>query len=473
MTLSVSIKPCFLKNHSFPNTVHRSIVCMLLIFCAGAITVHNASAQSDSGAQHIFHFNLKDCLDYAMKNQHDVKNAILNNQYSREQVKASTANLLPHATINGTLVDNLKLPTSLIPDFASGDMSKKIPVQFGVKYNSSVSGQINQTIFNSNYFIGLKAAKVYKELSVKSLNSTEITTWVNVSKAYFNVLVNEEAIRIARSNLAQVEKSLKDIKAKYQAGIAETVDVNRIQVQDNNARTGIENQQRLLELSFAELKFQMGMPQDDSLSLMETVKDFSPEKLPVTDTTGFSLNNRPEYAMQQIQNQLNELNLKDVKLSYLPSLSAYLNYGYNFFSPVFSNLYNKGFGNSALGLNLSFPIFSGTERIHQTNEARITLQESQNDLANLGQQLHLQVKNAYVQYQNNQAQLNTQEQNMNLTEGVYERIQYKFDQGVSSSLDLLSAENELQQAQSNYIDALLNSLMSRVDLEQALGKINP
>ncbi|MGH2643753.1 MAG: TolC family protein, partial [Chitinophagaceae bacterium] len=122
---------------------------------------------------------------------------------------------------------------------------------------------------------------------------------------------------------------------------------------------------------------------------------------------------------------------------------------------------------------LSFPIFSGTERIHQANEAEITLQESQNDLTNLTQQIHLQIKNTDIQYQNNQAQLITQKENMNLTEGVYQRIQYKFEQGVSSSLDLLSAENELQQAQSNYIDALLNTLMSGVDLQQALGKINP
>lgn len=473
MQLPSIIKPCFPGNQTLLNRIPQSIACLLLMTFTGLASFHTVRAQSGPPVVHTFHFNLNDCLDYAMRNQHDVKNALLNSQYSQEQVKESTAKLFPHATINGTLVDNLKLPTSLIPDFANGDLSKKIPVQFGVKYNSSATGQINQTIFNSNYFIGLKAAKVYKELSVKSLHSTEINTWVNVSKAYFNVLVNEEAIRIALSNLAQIEKSLQDVKAEYQVGVAETVDVNRIQVQDNNARTGIENQQRLLDLSVAELKFQMGMSQEDSLTLLETVKDFTPGAMPPADTAGFNLNNRPEYTMQQIQYQLNELSLKNVRLSYLPSLSAYLNYGYNFFSPTFSDLYNKGFGNSALGLDLSFPIFSGTERIHQTNEAKITLQESQNDLTNLAQQIHLQVRNAYIAFRNNQAQLNTQKENMNLTEGVYRRIQYKYEQGVASSLDLLSAENELQQAQSNYIDALLNTLMSRVDLEQAVGKINP
>jgi outer membrane protein TolC len=439
---------------------------------AGLTAFGPASAQSDTAGRKVLNFDLNQCIAYALDHQHDVKNARLDEQYAAEQIGENKGKLLPHADITGSFLDNLKLATTLIPDFASGNLNHKIPVQFGNKYTSSVNGQINQTIVNSNYFIGLKAASVYRELAVKSLTSTEITTTVGVSKAYFNVLVNEESLRIGRSNLAQLDKSLHDIKAKYQAGISETVDVNRIEVQYNNAHTGTENQLRLLALSLDELKFQMGMPLKDSLQLKQTIRDFTPESIAV-DTLGYALRDRPEYVMQQIQTQLNTLSLKSAKLSFLPSLSAYINYGFNYFAPSFSSLYDKGYGSSAIGLSLDFPIFSGTERIHQVNEARITLEQSQNDLDNLAEQIRLDVSSAYTQYRNNQAQLLTQENNMKLTQGVYDRIQYKFDSGVASSLDLLSAENELQQAQNNYIDALLNALMSKVDVQQAMGRINP
>lgn len=429
--------------------------------------------QSDAAAaDSTYHFSLEDCIRYAEEHQHDIRNARLSQQYATEQVRENTGKLLPHANINGGFVDNMKLATTLIPDIASGNYDHKIPVQFGNKFTSSVTGEVDQTVFNSNYFLGLKAAKVYEDLSVRNLNNTQIATRANVTKAYYNVLVNQEGIRIARSNVDQLDKSLRDTKAKYKAGIAETVDVNRIQAQANNAHTGIVNQQRLLEYSLDELKFQMGLPQSAPLELTQTVKDFQTGLTPA-DTTGFSLGDRPDYTMQQIQTQLNQLSLKSARLSFLPSLSAYVNYGFNYFSPTFSNLYDKGYGNSALGLSLSFPIFSGTERIHQVNEAKITLEQSMNDLDNLAEQIRLEVKNAYVQFRNNHDQLNTQEENMKLTQGVYDRIKYKFDQGVSSSLDLLSAENELQQAQSNYIDALLNALISSVDLEEALGRIQP
>lgn len=452
--------------------VVKPMFMMWLAVAAGLVAYRPAAAQADSTGRKVAALDLDGCIRYALAHQHDVKNARLNEQYAVEQIRENTGKLLPHANIAGSFQDNLKLATTLIPDFSSGNLNHKIPVQFGNKYTSSVSGQINQTVLNSNYFIGLKAAKVYRELAVKSADNTEITTTVNVTKAYFNVLVNEESLRIGRANLAQLDKSLHDIRAKYQAGVSETVDVSRIQVQYNNALTGTQNQLRLLDLSLDELKFQIGMPLTDSLQLKQTISDFTPGSAAI-DTLGYTLGDRPEYVMQQIQTRLDTLNLKSEKLSFLPSLSAYVNYGFNYFGPSFSSLYNKGYGSSALGLSLDFPIFSGTERIHRVNEARITLQESQNDLTHLAEQIRLDVKNAYVRYRNNQAQLRTQENNMKLTQGVYDRIQYKFDSGVASSLDLLSAENELQQAQNNYIDALLNAMMSKVDLQQAMGRINP
>lgn len=430
-----------------------------------------AGAQTDTAQRQPFNFNLNDCIRYAMAHQHDVINATYARQYAQEQIRQSTGALLPHANISGSFQDNLKLATSLIPDFFGNppDPSRKIPVQFGTKYTSSLSGQINQTVFNSNYFLGLKAAKVYGELSVKNLARTEIDTKAAVEKAYYNVLVNEENIRLAAANIAQLKKTLEDTRARYSSGVAERVDVDRIQVSYNTGFTQRNNLQRLLGYSIALLKFQMGMPQDAQLTLSQTVKDFTPAELP--DTLDYHYSDRIEYSQQLTQISLNQLSLKSTKMGFLPTLSAFANYGFNYFGPSFSDLYKKGFGNSALGLNLAFPIFNGTERIHMVNEARITLEESQNDLAYLAQQIQTGVKNAYVQYRNNLDLFKTQRTNMELTQGIYDRIVYKFDQGVSTSLDVISAESELTQAQSDYVSALLNTLMSKVDLDQAMGKI--
>lgn len=431
--------------------------------------IFTVQGQVDSTPGKINVFSLNDCVGYALQHQHDVVNARLDKQYAQEQIKENTGKLLPHAVVTAGFQDNLKLQTSLIPDIASGNYDRKIPVQFGTRYASNVVGQVNQTVFNSDYFLGLRAAKVYGGLTTKSLQRTEIDIRVAVTKTYYAVLVNEENIRLASANGEQLKKTAEDTRSRYDAGVAERVDVDRIAVSYNNVVTEIENLHRLLLYSKELLKFQMGMPSGDSLALSQNVKDFSPQQ--ALDTLDYRLQDRVEYGIQLTQIELNKLSLKSRKLQILPSLSAYINYGFNYFSEQFGDLYKKGFGASTLGLSLSWPLFNGTERIHQVREDKITLEKSVNDLAYLSQQIQLDVKNAYTQYQNNMALLRTQETNMQLTQGVYDRIVLKYNQGVSSSLDVISAESELKQAQSDYINALLNALITKVDLDKAMGKI--
>ncbi|MGN7720567.1 TolC family protein [Chitinophaga sp. 22620] len=423
-------------------------------------------AQQDTAGSYVF--SLEECVKYALSNQNDVVNARLSRQSSQERIREMRGRLLPHVTVTGNFTDNLKLQTSLIPDIAN-DPNNKIPVQFGTKFSSALTGEATQTLFNSDYFLGLRAAKVYDELSVRDLQRTAIDTRVQVSVAYFDVLVAQEGIRIVDANLAQFGKTLKDTKARYGEGVAERIDVDRIQASFNSVETQRANLERTREYAYDVLKYSMGMPLNAKLELKETVQDFTSTALP--DSLNYSVLDRPEYAMQRVQVELNRLNLKSKKLEFLPTLNAFVNYGFNWFGGEFSELYKTGYGASALGLRLSWPIFAGTERIYQARQYAITLRQSENDLNYLNQQIQLQVRDAWTQYKNNYASFVTQQKNIELNQGVYDRVVLKYEQGVSTSLDVISADNNLKLAQNEYITALINALISKVKLDQAMGKI--
>lgn len=442
-------------------TMRKTLLTIMFLLFSGAL-----SAQQDSSGAYVF--TLDECIQYALSNQNDVVNARLSRQSSTERIREMRGRLLPHVNISGNFTDNLKLQTSLIPDFVN-DPSQKIPVQFGTKYSSALTGEATQTLFNSDYFLGLRAAKVYDELSVRDLQRTAIDTRVSVSVAYFDVLVALESIRIVDANLAQFGKTLKDTKARYDEGVAERIDVDRIQASYNNVENERANLERTRNYAYDVLKYSMGMPLDAKLEIEENVETFTGGPLP--DSLNYSVADRPEYAMQRVQVELNRLNLKSKKLEFLPTLNAFVNYGFNWFGGEFSELYKTGFGASALGLRLSWPIFNGTERIYQAKQYAITLEQSQNDLDYLNQQIQLQVRDAWTQYRNNYASYVTQQKNIELTQGVYDRVVLKYEQGVSTSLDVISADNNLKLAQNEYITALINTLISKVKLDQAMGKI--
>ncbi|MFB6454328.1 TolC family protein [Chitinophaga sp. Hz27] len=427
-------------------------------------------AQVDTSRTGPYAFNLNDCISYGLAHHHDVVNAHLDVKFSEEQVKEATSKLLPHGNISAAFTDNLKLATTFIPDIANGNYNTQIPVQFGTKLSSSVSGEIDQTIFNSDYFLGLKASRVYKDLSRKTLTQTNIEIIVGVTNAYYAVLTNQEAIRLTKSNLDQLTKTLQDIRNRYDQGVAERIDVDRIQVSYNNTVTQVGNQIRMLVYALQLLKFQMGMPQENQLTLTESVSDLDASRF-LSDTVNYHVDDRIEYSMQQTQIALYELQLKSKKMQYLPSLNGFVNYGWNWYSKKFKDLYHVGYGASALGITLSWPIFTGFERYHQIKENEITVQKSKNDLDYLNQQISIQVKSANTDYLNNKDNYVTAKKNMDLTQGIYDRIVLKFDQGVSTSLDVLSAENELTKARTDYITAMLNILISKTALDKAMGKI--
>ncbi|RFS22035.1 TolC family protein [Chitinophaga silvatica] len=448
--------------------MHRRIFLLFFLFILTGETV--VYGQTDTLSPINYAFNLANCIQYGLQHQNDIVNAHLDVAFAREQIKEATAKLFPHGEIDASFTDNLQLATQFIPDFNGPDPTQLIPVQFGTRFASGVTGQINQTIFNSDYFIGLKASRVYKDLSQKNYKRTEIDVRVAIAKAYYAVLTNQENIRLSKANMEQLAKTLKDTKARYEVGIAERVDVDRIQVSYNNVVTDIENNIRLLVYAVQLLKFQMGMPQEANLELTETVQDFNVQEY-IEDTINYHIQDRVEYGIQSTQISLNELNLKAKKLAYLPSLSGYINYGWNYYSQAFADLWKRGFGSSALGLTLTWPIFTGTERLHQIKELQITLEQSRNTLNYIGQQIQVEVANANTQYQNNKALYATQKENMGLTQGIYDRIVLKFEQGVATSLDVTSAESDLKQAQVQYVTALLNTLVSKTDLDKAMGKI--
>ncbi|MGX5817856.1 TolC family protein [Chitinophaga lutea] len=447
-------------------TPHKKLLCWM--FSAAFLLAGSpAFAQQDTLGP--FHFTLDEAVKYAIIHQNDVVNARLSRQASREKIRETRGVLLPHVDVTGNFTDNLKLQTSFIPDFAN-DPNNKIPVQFGTKFSSYLTGEATQTLFNSDYFLGLKAAKVYDQLAIRDLERTAIATHVAVSNAYFNVLVVNESIRLADANHEQQAKALKDARARYDEGVAERIDVDRLQVAYNKSENNRENFRRQLEFAMEYLKFQMGMPLTAQLTLEEEVRDFT---YTVPDSLSYNVADRPEYNMQRTQIELDRLSLKSKRLEGLPSLNAFINYGVNWFGEEFSQLYKTGYQTSAMGLRLSIPLFTGTERIYQIKQREITLQQSENNLNYLTQQIQLQVKDSWTQYRNQSATLRTEEKNMELTQGIYDRVLLKFNEGVSSSLDVVSADNELRGAQVQYINALINTLISKVSLDQAMGKIKP
>jgi outer membrane protein TolC len=129
------------------------------------------------------------------------------------------------------------------------------------------------------------------------------------------------------------------------------------------------------------------------------------------------------------------------------------------------------YGYGTLGLNLSVPIFTGFQRKRQVDQAFLALKKTEQNEENLKLSIDLEQSQSASTFRNNLLTLQSQEQNMQLAQEVYTTTQVKYREGVGSSLEMSTAENDLLKAQQNYFDALYNTIVAKIDYLKAYGKL--
>ena len=266
-------------------------------------------------------FTIQQCVDYAYKNNVQVKNALLNIQVQQQTNRDITSAALP--TVSGTLSGNdyLQLPVSLLPgEFFGSAPGTFIPVRFGVKYNASATLQLQQLLFDGQVFIGLQARKTSMEFQAKNKEVTEEMIKTNIYKIYYQLVVSKTQIDLLDANISRLSKLEHDTKELYKNGFAEKLDLDKIAVQVANLETEKLKALNSIDLGYMGLKTLLGMPVTDSLVLVDKLTEDQISR-DFTLDTAYNYTDRKDYQYLSLGKKLNEFNIKRYQLSYLPTVS--------------------------------------------------------------------------------------------------------------------------------------------------------
>ncbi|MDQ3050521.1 MAG: TolC family protein [Bacteroidota bacterium] len=452
-----------MKTHAIAKTVYQNLLIVAFSIFSPAMLI----AQTTAGSE----FSLQQAIDYALKNQVDIKNAQLDAEIARARTNELIAVGLPQ--VNGTADMNkyLEIPTQFVPaEFFNGEPGTFAPVQFGQPYTASAGINASQLLFDGTYLVGLKAAKTYVELARKGLTSTRIETAVNVSKAYYYVLVTKERAKQLTVDLSRLGKLRDDTKALFDNGFVEKIDADRIALSYNLVESALSQTQRLVTNSYNLLKFQMGMDINTPITLTENIASVNFDTA-VTPTDSVNIKSRIEYSILETQHELAGYDLKRYKTARWPSLRAFGNLSTNASRNEF-NFFESGYKwypSSIIGISLSVPIFGGYKIGFQVKQAELNRQKVENSFYTLEQGIKLEHENAMNTFQSNIDQLKTEDKNRNLAREIARISKIKYDQGVGSNLEVIDAESSLRDAEANYYVALLETIISKIDLDKALG----
>ncbi len=439
-----------------------------------ALTIVSAS-YSHAQDSTIHMFSLQQAVDYAEKNNVQVKNALLDVQIQEQTNKDFTSATYPQINGSGTFTYNAKIPVSLIPgEFFGQPAGTFIPVKFGVKYNVTGGISLDQLLFDGQVFVGLQARKTSIDFQQKNVEVTEEMIKANIYKIYYQLLVSKTQIELLDANIDRLDKLLHDTKEIYKNGFAEKVDVDKVSVQLANVQTEKVKALNQINNGYLGLKLLMGMPIKDSLVLADSLT-YDQVREGLLDGGGFQYSDRKEYQSVELGIKLNQYNIKRYKLSEIPTLSLNAYYDENAQRNDFTFL--KGgqaypwYSFSAINLKVNIPIFHGFSTRAKIDQAKLDLQKNINQRENLKLSIDNEIETARNNFQSAVATLDFQKKNMELAETVYNQTKKKYEAGTGSQIEITTADTDLKTAQTNYIGALYDAIIAKVDYLKAIGKL--
>jgi len=468
---------------------HKQILILAIMFLAGTLL---------SSAQEPVKLSLQDAVRLAMQNNTNILNSDLDLKIAQKKVWETVANGLPQISAKGAYQHIFKVPTMSFggktvlsdtevpwdPATQSGELSRLMlgtgqtiylnsepgtPIELALKNSTNFDFTLSQLIFSGSYIVGLQATKVYYGLSRQNAEKAKLDVIETVTNTYNMIQLAEESRKILAQNLENITKTLYEITEMNKQGFLEKTDVDQLELTGNTVRNAMNQIDSNLDVAYRLLKIQLGMDDATKVELSDPLE--SGESLTASSVQlfaeSFNIGQNVDYQLIQTSERAAQLELNLARASYLPTIAGFYNHTEKLKAPAFDFS-----PKDVVGVNLSMPIFSSGQRSAIVSQKRMALEKAKNTRQFVSSSLAMQS----TQYQNDLKlkleKYQNQKKSKELSDDIYQRTLEKYKQGVASSMDLMTSQNQYLTNLTNYYQCIYDLQGSRSKLEK-LFNINP
>ncbi|WP_317175411.1 TolC family protein [Pontibacter cellulosilyticus] len=416
---------------------------------------------------------LQESIKYALEHNESIKKASYDELFSKYQINEVRSAGLPQVDVKGSAIRTLEksmiaLPADFNPE-GTGPLIKPMGTDNTIQAGLSVS----QLLFSKSYFVGLKAAKSAEDLyRIRKEMTTEDVIY-NVGSAYYQVLQTKEQFNSINANLDKLNQLEKILTLQYKNDLVKKVDVNRIKV----SKINLQNQKENLEAGYVQqlnvLKFFMGMPLEEQLTLGASADNVLLEEHPNLTSNIETATERAQFKILNKQKELKALEIENIRAGYYPSLAAFGNYNYQsqYDGQMIGNSGAMWFPNSQVGLQLNIPVFDGLRKAAQVQQRQLELKKLDLDIQQYNRNTQVELSNALSQLGNSQNNIAAQQRNVALAQEVYDTTNKLYKEALAPLSDLLNAETALREALTNLNNEKLKYQIAQLNYLKAKGNL--
>ena len=448
------------KNNNF---LYRIFICIIFASCSFPTYVN----AQDSNAHD--YMTLQQCIDYALVHQPAVNAANIGVSIARATNAINLSGWLPQVNASGNLTHYFELPTAFSNN---GGTPGGPPVQVQTGITNTATPQINvtQTIFNPNLLYAARSSHLIVEEAKEITDSAKIAVVAMVSKSFYTLLQTLEQIEVLKSDTVELRRSVTDAYHQYVGGIVDETDYEEATITFNNAVVQLKQANENVIPQYATLKQYMGYPPEKQFNVSYDTARMIYD-INIDSTEQLKYEKRIEYQQLATARHLQQELVHYYKIAFLPTVSGFYNYTHEYESNNFSDLFKTSYPYSSIGLSFNMPLFTGFSRLENIRKAR--LQEQLLDWGEVGlkSQIYTEYTTALANYKSNLFSFHILSENVKMAKRVYFVVELQYKQGIVAYLNVITAQTNLLTSETAYINALFQTLSSKIDLEKAMGDI--
>ena len=343
--------------------------------------------------------------------------------------------------------------------------------------NAGVSSSV--TVFNGlTNIANLKSAQLSEDAGEKNVKRAEQTVAFTVASNFLALVQQQEQLRVQRENLTAQEAQERQIKAYVDAGSRPISDLYQQQATVAATRSQVVSAERATELAKVDLIQTLQLDPRGTYNFAPPALDTT-TKAPIAysldSLLARAVGQRSDLFAQQSLVGAASQNVKAAKGSRYPALS--LSGGYN---SAYNSATDLGFTDQldqrrggSISLGVSIPLWDRGTTDLATQRAQINEDNARLDLKNRQQQIGLEVRRAYLDYQAATQQLDAAEAQLRAAQLALESSQQRYNVGAATLLEVTQARATQFQATSALISARYGLLFQKTLIGYYVGDLNP
>ena len=417
------------------------------------------------GTQDTLTLNLDKALEIALSDNPTIKVAEEEIALKKVSHKEAWQNLLPEASISGTMSH-----TITAPQFSIGDQT----VKMGKDKANTATGTLNISLplFAPAVYRAMSMTKTDIELAVEKSRASKQDLVNQVTKAYYQLMLTQDSYDVLQKSYKLAEDNYNIVNAKYRQGTVSEFDKITAEVQMRSVKPSVISAGNAVTLSKLQLKVLMGITADvdikidDSLAAYEGVV-FANQ---LDNTVHEGLVNNTTMKQLELNRLMLQKNIKSLRTNFMPTLGLGYSYQYQSMNNDSWNVFNYNYGSSSsLVFSLSIPLYKASN-FTKLKSNRIQMRQLDQNRLDTERKLNMQI----TSYQDNMSasseQVSSNKENVMQAEKAVQIAGKRYEVGKGTVLELNTSQVQLTEAELTYNQSIYDYLVAKADLDQVLGR---